>query len=508
MSPACGKTRNHSRSAGLFLEGNRPGRPKQSSPDTRFVFMLLMESSRQSIIDQNRREFADSYDDLNWVSPARAGLAEKERRELLAVLGSRGVKSCADSSKLYSGELSPGCRRCVAGDWSCLFINGICNAGCFYCPTPQQSKGEPTTNTLRFAKPRDYISYLEKFAIRGVSLSGGEPLMTLDRSLNFLTAIKKRFGSSVYLWMYTNGILLTSEIMARLRAAGLDEIRFDITADKYCLDKVGLAVNRIPNVTVEIPALPEDLPRLLETARELDRLGVSFLNLHQLRLTPHNRPRLQGRNYSYLHGPRATVLESELAALRVLEFAAGNCCRLSINYCSYIYKHQYQARGARRRAAALISKPFESITATGLIRSLTVRGSAADLQQLAATLVADPRAAGLWQQNGADTIYLHPELLARLDPARHGLSVSYHSAALKPAVSYQHAYREIELSPRRRLVVERAPCQSGLLVPAGRFAFFVAGIRDGAWPVSGDPGEDWGKICDCERFRPGLGEYY
>ena len=36
--------------------------------------------------------------------------------------------------------------------------------------------------------------YMEKFKIRGVGLSGGEPLLTFDRTLQFLTRIKKRSG--------------------------------------------------------------------------------------------------------------------------------------------------------------------------------------------------------------------------------------------------------------------------------------------------------------------------
>ncbi|MCJ7596234.1 MAG: radical SAM protein, partial [Desulfobacterales bacterium] len=135
------------------------------------------------------------------------------------------------------------------GEWSCLFINSICNARCFYCPTEQPSKSEPMTNGIRFANPQDYADYIEKFNIRGVGLSGGEPLLTFDRTLQFLTKIKRRFGDTVHVWLYTNGILATREKFKRLKEAGLDEVRFDISANGYDLEKVREAVGLKETVT-------------------------------------------------------------------------------------------------------------------------------------------------------------------------------------------------------------------------------------------------------------------
>ena len=57
--------------------------------------------------------------------------------------------------------------------------------------------------------------------------------------------------------MYTNGILADVSKFRKLAAAGLNEIRFDIGATTYGLDKVKLAKGILPNVTIEIPAVPE-----------------------------------------------------------------------------------------------------------------------------------------------------------------------------------------------------------------------------------------------------------
>ena len=66
-------------------------------------------------------------------------------------------------TKPHIGSLSPGCRICGEGGWSCLFINGKCNCRCFYCPSPQDETGVPTTHRVAFARPADYAAYLDRF---------------------------------------------------------------------------------------------------------------------------------------------------------------------------------------------------------------------------------------------------------------------------------------------------------------------------------------------------------
>ena len=82
------------------------------------------------------------------------------------------------------------------------------------------------------------MAYLERFCFTGASISGGEPLLTLGRSLSFIRAIKNRFGSAMHVWLYTNGTLATVDILTQLRDAGLDEIRFDIGATDYNLGMI------------------------------------------------------------------------------------------------------------------------------------------------------------------------------------------------------------------------------------------------------------------------------
>ena len=89
---------------------------------------------------------------------------------------------------------------------------------------------------------------------------------------------------------------------------------------------------------------------------DLATVGVKHLNLHQLRLTPHSFERFVGRPYTFLHGERVTILESELTALELLRYARETNLDLPVNYCSFVYKNRYQKAAARRRSAAVMCK--------------------------------------------------------------------------------------------------------------------------------------------------------
>lgn len=320
------------------------------------------------MIDANEREYGRYYEFLRFPSPEEAADAETERTALLNWLGGHAEFGC-NGTKVDCRRLSPGCRACADGGWSCLFINGRCNADCFYCPTPQDETGDPLTNGIPFASANDYAEYVARFGFTGASISGGEPLLTLERTLSYLAAVRQRRGDTIHLWLYTNGTLLTPEIAHELRLAGLDEIRFDIGATRYNLTKLALAVGVIPTVTVEIPAIPEDETLMREKLAEMAAAGVQHLNLHQLRLTPHNFRHLASRDYTFVHGEKVTVLESELTALRLVRHAIEAGIDLPVNYCSFPYKRRYQHAAARRRGIPFVQTPGETVTAAGYLRA-------------------------------------------------------------------------------------------------------------------------------------------
>ncbi|MGD1973069.1 MAG: radical SAM protein, partial [Desulfobacterales bacterium] len=134
----------------------------------------------------NRKEYSEVYDRMNWLLPKQAEAAASTRNSLVDLIASHPESNWVYSqTKLYTHAISPGCALCGQGEWSCLFINGICNARCFYCPTSQDDSGPPMANAIVFDDPRDYADYVSRFHIKGVGFSGGEPFLTFNRLLSY-----------------------------------------------------------------------------------------------------------------------------------------------------------------------------------------------------------------------------------------------------------------------------------------------------------------------------------
>ena len=441
---------------------------------------------RQPIIAANLAEYGEDAASIAWITPAAAAAAEKAREKRLNAIGA-DLRLSFRATKPHIGLLSPGCHICGQGDWSCLFINGQCNCRCFYCPTPQNDSSPPTTNRLPFTEPADYAAYIAHFGFQGMSISGGEPLMTPDLSLRYLRTVDRSPARPRHLWMYTNGTLLTADLVSRLVDAGLNELRFDLSAVEYSLKSIRLAVGRVPVVTVEIPAIPEDVHRLEALLPILAEMGVNHLNLHQLRLTPHNRPQLTKHRYTYLHGERVTVLESELAAIAILQHVAEQGIGLAVNYCSFVFKHRFQRAAARRHSARFTVKPHESITENGYIRALGLIGDPPALARQVQLLERQGVDRRLWSLDSrGGRLDVHPDLWDRLAPGVLQLSVSYAESLLCPHLSYRRAFTAVRLGRRKEIFIEKQPVTGRMVLEGAsrrRFETLVLRPTDAAPPL-------------------------
>jgi pyruvate formate-lyase activating enzyme-like uncharacterized protein len=415
------------------------------------------------VVGRIRKEFADIHDSMNWLSPEAAATASETRAALTDAIGTFPVARCsASKTKLHTHGLSPGCELCRQGTWSCLFVNGICNAHCFYCPSAQNDPGPPMANSVVFDKPRDYADFVNLFQIKGVSFSGGEPFLTFKRVLAFLETLKSQVDYPLYTWIYTNGLQVTRERLVALRDNGLDEIRFDLSANAYRLDGLERAVGIIPRVTIEIPAIPEDASTLEALMPVWERAGVDHLNLHQIRCTPFNSRRLAKRGYTFVYGPQVTVLESELTALRLIRHALRNSIDLPINYCAYNYRRQFQGAGARRRYASSVKASYEDITPTGHIRHLELLGSVESIASICQALASHGVDSTLYSlsKNG-ERLSFCVALWRFIDFSRVRLKIKYSAAVLRPMVSYHHAFKDISLNNSKTIVIENQTAMSG-----------------------------------------------
>ena len=412
--------------------------------------------------------YGPSWRHLPLLTEGLGQEADARRRALQARIEQAWGAFICGNTKVDGRRLSPGCGICTRGRWSCLFINGLCQSRCFFCPSPQTEEGVPTTQQLRFTDPEAYADYVEHFQFTGVSFSGGEPLLSPERTLSFLGTITRRLAPRVHTWLYTNGFLVNDAILGQLAEAGLQAIRFDLCALDYRLDPLALAARHIPVVTVEIPAVPEDREKLRDLLPRLWELGVRHLNLHQLRLTPHNLPQLTARPYHYAPGPALTVWESEEAALELVAWSLEQALPLPVHYCSFPYKHRYQRGAVRRLLGQRMALPQETLTRAGFLRRLEWENP-----DDAARRAIEDLPAGMAQARNKGFL-LTPDALTLLPRPSDPLSLSYHETALRERLSYQNPFQEVRLASGPRLYLERRevfktlmdPQDLDLLIPA------------------------------------------
>ena len=280
--------------------------------------------------------------------------AIRVRRERLRAAGIQGD---FESMTLYTRRLPPGCVPCLEGMGTNLYVTGLCTRDCFFCFNSKPRKDETVVHGIPIDDPSEAARIVARFGLRSVGLSGGEPLLRPERVLALL-AVLKAMPDPPRVDLYTNGDLATVGLLARLRRAGLDSIRFDLAARDYDLGPVRRAMRIFDEVAVEIPVVPEHRERLEGMVLELDALGVPFLNIHELFLCAENNERVTaGGQVALRDGSRHLLWRptaaSGLAALDLLLFALERAQALSVYYCSCGTQERIAARGlARRREAA------------------------------------------------------------------------------------------------------------------------------------------------------------
>jgi len=456
-------------------------------------------------IAANRKEYGIYYDQLKKPSYYRLIEADEERCRLISeIKGKAGY--LFNQTKPFAHAISPGCRICGEGHWSCLFVNNRCNCHCFYCPTAQVDTSIPETQGITFDNPEKYINYIKQFAFKGIGLSGGEPLLTFGTTIDFLSKIKKELGDSVYVWMYTNGTLLNKEKVITLAEAGLNEIRFDLAATKYKTKKLKLALGKIPNVTVEIPAIPEDIALLKNMVVELDSLGVDYLNLHQMRLTPYNFKNLFHRNYTFLHGQSITVLESELTALEIINFVFQQDLRLAVNYCSFHYKSHYQKAASRKKAAAFVLNGQEEINQNGFIRILRLQGISMPLEALEKQLTRlSPQGKGWQTSQDQKQIFLTKSLLLQISLGEEPVFVDYKTVRINQKPLDEET--ETTVSGSKNIFVAKETSSASIqITPEDRQGFCE--ILEGRLADTAMDSEELFNVATKELPATGFAEYF
>ncbi len=285
----------------------------------------------------------------------------------------------------YQGLGSANCRRCSHGDMVCFHLTSHCTRNCFFCPQ-KRTEAAITGSALTNYSPAEDKELLpvqqaiEWFDAKGCGLTGGEPLVVIDKLLHYIKLLKNRFGSYFWIHLYTNGDLLTAENLKALQKTGLDEIRFNLAANGYNVDPVALAKQYIPKVMVEIPVIPEAAPKIKQTMQDLEQLGIAGINLHELTINQGNISKVKGRKYKirkdykfpFYIVKEAPVYQSEETIFDLMEFAVEQNFAYSVHHCTFSQRLFGQRFSRYYKTAIKYRRPYETITGQGLLEKLVV----------------------------------------------------------------------------------------------------------------------------------------
>ncbi len=298
----------------------------------------------------------------------------------------------------HIGILPMGCIRCREGAKVVLFITGLCDKECFYCPVSR----EKMYRDVLFANERpihpgqwdDLFDECDLIGAKGAGITGGDPMVVPERVVDVTRALKAHYGPDFHIHLYTS-CAFDTKWLAALAEAGLDEIRFHPDADEYKhmnqswhhaaiqeALRVGLTT------MVEIPCIPgmeEDIQAL---AHYLEETGAHGLNMNELEFSEPNIQALKTRGFQIADDTSQRVEGSRTTATNVLDawrqHRQTTGSTFAVHFCSSPYKDAIQLMQRLRRRAERTARPFEEQTEEGTLLYAALRprsGSPGDLAE-------------------------------------------------------------------------------------------------------------------------------
>jgi pyruvate formate-lyase activating enzyme-like uncharacterized protein len=214
----------------------------------------------------------------------------------------------------------------------------------------------------------------------GTGVTGGEPLLRMDRVITCCRLLKDEFGPDHHIHLYT-GHAPEKGVLESLSGL-VDELRFhppedcwpDILSSQFIKAtrdakesgfSVGFEVPALPGVATLLPALPY----------------LDFLNINELEWGDLNASAMRKRRYQLVDGVHNAVLGAHAWAAEISRHE-------KVHWCSSAFKDAVQLRKRLMRIAKNTARPFDEITDDGTIvygviekgdNSLPVRGIDSDM---------------------------------------------------------------------------------------------------------------------------------
>ena len=258
-------------------------------------------------------------------------------------------------------RLSAGCKLCFEGAKLVLFITGLCQRSCWYCPLSSQRKDTDVifANEHRITSPDEMLAVARKMSALGTGITGGEPFLVSDRLVTYAKALKTEFGPDHHIHLYS-GIPPSRSDLTRIIGL-VDEIRLhppheiwsSISGSSFHTS-ILTARELGFDVGIEVPSLP-GIDAFLAIIQDLD-----FLNVNELEWGESNASEMRGRGYE-LRGDVSNAVQGGK------ENVASVLTHPKVHWCSSDFKDRVQLRMRLKRIASNTAREFDEITTDGTV---------------------------------------------------------------------------------------------------------------------------------------------
>ncbi len=277
-----------------------------------------------------------------------------------------------------NGHVAKGCEHCINGSKMVLLVTGQCKWNCYYCPVSLEKKGQDVVyaNEARVYSDEEVLAEAESIDATGTGITGGDPLLAIDRTLHYIRLLKERFGKDHHIHLYTATIDI--EKVKMLEEAGLDEIRFHPMIPMWtrmgdtCLKDIVASTGM--DVGIEVPAIPGKEEELGSLIRYADSVGVGFINLNELEFSESNWGMMDQNGYEVKDDISSAVLGSLETAMAVMKANK----KVNIHFCSSAFKDGVQLRRRLIRRAEHICTEYQAVTDDGTLLRGFVYGKDVD----------------------------------------------------------------------------------------------------------------------------------
>jgi len=336
-------------------------------------------------------------------------------------------------------KIPRGCEICLRGAKLVLFVTGVCDKSCYYCPLSERRRGIDAVFADEVEVEKDLEVILEARAIdaEGTGVTGGDPILRMQRVVKYVRMLKGFFGEDHHVHLYTNGRHVTRESLLRLKEAGVDELRFH--PERKDWPKIAMAKDAGFVAGAEMPAIPGEGKPLRELVEYLSGIGADFLNLNQLEFCSQNAHQMKQRGFALEKGSMVSVEGSMETAESVVRWASESGMDMPIHYCSSSVKDAVQTRMRLMRRGKNVARPYETMDGEGVLSKLTVdMGRGGNHSKGGAKMLARRMGAPAW------AVGVHPsgEYLEAPSCMRDGVVKAAPQAKLSSVKEYPTVFRE------------------------------------------------------------------